>query len=75
MLKTEIVANVSYDVFYDSKIKFNIDIIQKAILPDTFVTCKFWDFFISKTNRKGKSNNEIWENAIISYRKKFNLNI
>lgn len=74
-IKTEIVANIYYDVFYNSKIKFNLNIIQKAILSDTFVTCKFWDFFISKANRKGKSNNEIWENSIISYRKKINLSI
>lgn len=67
-VKTEIVANVYYD-FFKEKPPFNLNVIYKAVLPDVFVTCKFWDYFISKSNREGKSNNEIWESAIINFRK------
>jgi hypothetical protein len=67
-VKTEIVANVYYD-FFKEKPQFNLNVIYKAVLPDVFVTCKFWDYFISKSNREGKSNNEVWESAIINFRK------
>jgi hypothetical protein len=68
-VKTEVVANLYYDVSKEKNLNFNLGIIRKAILPDVFVTCKFWDYFISKSSREGKSNNEIWESAIINFRK------
>jgi hypothetical protein len=69
-VKTEIVANVYYDVYYKDNLNFNLNIIRKAVLPDVYVTCKFWDYFISKESREGKSSNEIWENALIMFNKK-----
>lgn len=68
-VKKEIVANVYYDFFKEKK-PFNLNVIYKATLTDYgFITCKFWDYFISKSNIDGKSNNEIWERAIINFRK------
>ncbi len=66
-VKTEIVANVFYDMSIENNKKFSLDIINKATLPDMYVTCNFWDYFVSKEFREGKSNNEIWDFALKEY--------
>jgi hypothetical protein len=70
-LKTEIVANVYYDVYFKQNLNFYLDIIHKAVLPDVYVTCEFWDYFISKESREGKTNNEIWEYAINNFKEDY----
>lgn len=66
-INTVIVANVFYDVCYESKFQY-LD-IHKAVLSDYNVTCRFWDYYVPIEKRIGKSNNEIWEYAINKYQK------
>ena len=66
-INTVIVANVFYDVCYESKFQY-LD-IHKAVLSDYNVTCRFWDYYVPIEKRTGKSNNEIWEYAINKYQK------
>jgi len=66
--KTEIVANVYYDITVEKNEKFSLDIIYKAVLPDhNPFSCKFWDDFVPKHIKEKNTSNIIWEYAINQY--------
>lgn len=75
-LKIEIVANVYYDISFNTGSKFNLDIIKKAELTDHSPSCLFWDTYVPKEMIENLANNkdyaknrlEIWEYAIKSFR-------
>ena len=74
--KIEIVANVYYDISFNSDRKFNLGITGKAELTDHGPSCHFWDTYATKEIIENKINNkdyatarlEIWEYAIKSFR-------
>lgn len=73
-IKTEVVANVYYDMTIEKNEKFNLRIIHKASLPDhNPYSCKFWNDFVPEQIRAENSTNEIWEYAINQYKKNQDL--
>lgn len=70
-IKSEIVANVYYDITIENNEKFSLDIIHKASLPDhNPYSCKFWNDFVPTQIRIENSTNRIWEYAINQYKKR-----
>lgn len=75
-LTVEIVANVFYDIAFNSDRKFNLGITSKAELTDHGPSCHFWDTYVPKEMIENKINKkeyatarlEIWEYAIKSFR-------
>lgn len=69
--KTEIVANVYYDLNFESKFKFDLNVISKAILSDWgSISCEFWNKYVPKKLIKSLPTNvDIWNYAIENYNK------
>ena len=69
--KTEIAANVYFDITINSNENF-LGIISKAELTDHTISCGFWDKYVPTSfieNNYRNNRNAIWEYAISEFRK------